>query len=564
MTGTAMTEANEFSTIYNLGVVPIPTNRPMVRIDKPDVVFRTGEAKLDAVIADIVERHEHGQPILVGTTSVEKSEDLSKLLKQNGVPHEVLNAKHHHREAAIVAQAGRRGAVTVATNMAGRGTDIMLGGNPEFMAAADLTQQGLSPALDPEAYEAAWPAAIDQARGAVQAEHDEVVALGGLYVLATERHESRRIDNQLRGRSGRQGDPGESQFYLSLQDDLMRLFKADMVDAFLRRFNVPDDVPIEAKMVTNAIRSAQSQVEAQNFEIRKDVLKYDDVLNRQRLVIYDERRRVLEGEDIEEQVRDFISDTIEGYVRAATADGYPEDWDLDQLWTALRQLYPVTATAAELEQASGGDRTGLSQDYLVAELKDDAQHAYDIREESIGDEVARELERRVILSVLDRKWREHLYEMDYLRDGIGLRAMAQRDPLIEYQREGFDLFNAMMDGIKEETVGYLFNVEVQVNDGAPADEQPQDAAPAAVLPAPTLPTPTLPAPTLAAAPKLPLLAKGLAPSRPAHLEYSAPSESGGVVHGELAVEDAGTEELDPNASRADRRRAERARRKGGR
>ena len=564
MTGTAMTEANEFSTIYNLGVVPIPTNRPMVRIDKPDVVFRTGEAKLDAVIADIVERHEHGQPILVGTASVEKSEDLSKLLKQNGVPHEVLNAKHHHREAAIVAQAGRRGAVTVATNMAGRGTDIMLGGNPEFMAAADLTQQGLSPALDPEAYEAAWPAAIDQARGAVQAEHDEVVALGGLYVLATERHESRRIDNQLRGRSGRQGDPGESQFYLSLQDDLMRLFKADMVDAFLRRFNVPDDVPIEAKMVTNAIRSAQSQVEAQNFEIRKDVLKYDDVLNRQRLVIYDERRRVLEGEDIEEQVRDFISDTIEGYVRAATADGYPEDWDLDQLWTALRQLYPVTATAAELEQASGGDRTGLSQDYLVAELKDDAQHAYDIREESIGDEVARELERRVILSVLDRKWREHLYEMDYLRDGIGLRAMAQRDPLIEYQREGFDLFNAMMDGIKEETVGYLFNVEVQVNDGAPADEQPQDAAPAAVLPAPTLPTPTLPAPTLAAAPKLPLLAKGLAPSRPAHLEYSAPSESGGVVHGELAVEDAGTEELDPNASRADRRRAERARRKGGR
>ena len=564
MTGTAMTEANEFSTIYNLGVVPIPTNRPMVRIDKPDVVFRTGEAKLDAVIADIVERHEHGQPILVGTTSVEKSEDLSKLLKQNGVPHEVLNAKHHHREAAIVAQAGRRGAVTVAPNMAGRGTDIMLGGNPEFMAAADLTQQGLSPALDPEAYEAAWPAAIDQARGAVQAEHDEVVALGGLYVLATERHESRRIDNQLRGRSGRQGDPGESQFYLSLQDDLMRLFKADMVDAFLRRFNVPDDVPIEAKMVTNAIRSAQSQVEAQNFEIRKDVLKYDDVLNRQRLVIYDERRRVLEGEDIEEQVRDFISDTIEGYVRAATADGYPEDWDLDQLWTALRQLYPVTATAAELEQASGGDRTGLSQDYLVAELKDDAQHAYDIREESIGDEVARELERRVILSVLDRKWREHLYEMDYLRDGIGLRAMAQRDPLIEYQREGFDLFNAMMDGIKEETVGYLFNVEVQVNDGAPADEQPQDAAPAAVLPAPTLPTPTLPAPTLAAAPKLPLLAKGLAPSRPAHLEYSAPSESGGVVHGELAVEDAGTEELDPNASRADRRRAERARRKGGR
>ncbi len=550
MTGTAMTEANEFSTIYNLGVVPIPTNRPMVRIDQADVVFRTGDAKLTAVVADIVERHEHGQPILVGTTSVEKSEDLSKLLKQNGVPHEVLNAKHHHREAAIVAQAGRRGAVTVATNMAGRGTDIMLGGNPEFMAAAALTQQGLSPALDPEAYESAWPTAIEQAQGAVKAEHDEVVALGGLYVLATERHESRRIDNQLRGRSGRQGDPGESQFYLSLQDDLMRLFKADMVDAFLRRFNVPDDVPIEAKMVTNAIRSAQSQVEAQNFEIRKDVLKYDDVLNRQRLVIYGERRRVLDGEDIEEQVRDFISDTVEGYVRAATADGYPEDWDLDQLWTALKQLYPVEATITELEQASGGDRSGLSQDYLAAELKDDAQHAYDIREESLGDEVARELERRVILSVLDRKWREHLYEMDYLRDGIGLRAMAQRDPLIEYQREGFDLFNAMMDGIKEETVGYLFNVEVQAADPAPVGEEPELVTGEVIA--------------VAAAPKAPLLAKGLAPSRPAHMEYSAPSESGGVVHGAMEVDEDGIVEIDPDATRADRRRAERSRRKGGR
>ena len=550
MTGTAMTEANEFSTIYNLGVVPIPTNRPMVRIDKADVVFRTGEAKLAAVIADIVERHEQGQPILVGTTSVEKSEDLSKLLKQNGVAHEVLNAKHHHREAAIVAQAGRRGAVTVATNMAGRGTDIMLGGNPEFMAAAALTQQGLSPVEDPEAYESAWPAAIEQARGAVKAEHDEVVSLGGLYVLATERHESRRIDNQLRGRSGRQGDPGESQFYLSLQDDLMRLFKADMVDSFLRRFNVPDDVPIEAKMVTNAIRSAQSQVEAQNFEIRKDVLKYDDVLNRQRLVIYDERRRVLEGEDIEEQVRDFIGDTVEGYVRAATADGYPEDWDLDQLWTALKQLYPVEATITELEQASGGDRSGLSQDYLAAELKDDAQHAYDLREESLGDEVARELERRVILSVLDRKWREHLYEMDYLRDGIGLRAMAQRDPLIEYQREGFDLFNAMMDGIKEETVGYLFNVEVQVAEPAPVGDESESVIGEVIA--------------AAAAPKAPLLAKGLAPSRPAHMEYSAPSESGGVVHGAMEVDDDGIVEIDPNASRADRRRAERSRRKGGR
>ncbi len=535
MTGTAMTEANEFSQIYNLGVVPIPTNRPMVRRDNADVVYRTEHAKLEAVVEDIVERHELGQPILVGTTSVEKSELLSKWLKQHGVTHEVLNAKHHDREASIVAEAGRRSAVTVATNMAGRGTDIMLGGNPEFMAAAELTRRGLSPSEDAEAYEAAWPGALEQAKEAVASEHEEVVALGGLYVLGTERHESRRIDNQLRGRSGRQGDPGESQFYLSLEDDLMRLFKADMVDAFLRRFNVPDDVPIEAKMVTNAIRSAQSQVEAQNFEIRKDVLKYDDVLNRQRLVIYDERRRVLEGEDIEEQVRDFLSETIEGYVRGATGDGYPEDWDLDQLWTALRQLYPVGVSIEELEEASGGGRDGLSADYLVAELKEDAHHAYDVREESLGEEVTRELERRVILSVLDRKWREHLYEMDYLRDGIGLRAMAQRDPLIEYQREGFDLFNAMMDGIKEETVGYLFNVEVQAAESEEGEEAAEE-----------------------------IVAKGLAPSRPQQLEYSAPNETGGVLHGTMEDSSGGLVEVDPNASRAERRRAERANRKKGR
>jgi len=469
MTGTAMTEAAEFNQIYNLGVVPIPGNRPLVRKDNADLVYRTAEAKFNAVVEDIAERHAEGQPILVGTTSVEKSELLSRMLKQHGVPHEVLNAKHHEREAAIVAQAGRRGAVTVATNMAGRGTDIILGGNPEFMASAALSQRGLSPIDDPEAYEAAWPEALEKAKASVATEHEEVTSLGGLYVLATERHESRRIDNQLRGRSGRQGDPGESQFYLSLEDDLMRLFKSDMVDAFLRRFNVPDDVPIEAKMVTNAIKSAQAQVEGQNFEIRKDVLKYDDVLNRQRLVIYDERRRVLEGEDIQDQVRTFITDTVTGYVQAATSEGYPESWDLEQLWTALKQLYPVEVTIEELEDRSGGSRAALSSEYLVAELVEDAQQAYDRREEALGEEVTRELERRVILSVLDRKWREHLYEMDYLRDGIGLRAMAQRDPLIEYQREGYDLFNAMMDAIKEETVGYLFNVEVEVK--APVSEE---------------------------------------------------------------------------------------------
>jgi preprotein translocase subunit SecA len=564
MTGTAMTEAAEFNQIYNLGVVPIPTNRPMVRIDEPDLVYRTSGAKLDAVVEDVVERHGAGQPVLIGTTSVEKSEHLSALLKKNGVPHEVLNAKNHEREAAIVAQAGRRGAVTVATNMAGRGTDIMLGGNPEFMAAAALAQKGLSPVDDPEGYEAAWPTALEQAQAAVQAEHDEVVALGGLYVLATERHESRRIDNQLRGRSGRQGDPGESQFYLSLEDDLMRLFKADMVDAFLRRFNVPDDVPIEAKMVTNAIRSAQTQVEAQNFEIRKDVLKYDDVLNRQRLVIYDERRRVIEGEDIEGQIRTFITETVESYVNEATADGYPEDWDLEKLWTALQQLYPVSLTIEDVEEESGGGRPGLSADFLREMLVDDAQSAYDQREQDLGEDVTRELERRVILTVLDRKWREHLYEMDYLRDGIGLRAMAQRDPLVEYQREGYDLFMAMMDAIKEETVGYVFNVEVEIKPQvapevaeqidvlADASQTEAGAAIAAAVAAGSQPTSTG-APTIQA--------PGLQPNRPEHMEYSAPDESGGVMHGEMESDDDGIIEVDPGASRAERRRAERQNRK---
>ena len=357
----------------------------------------------------------------------------------------MLNAKQHEREAAIVAQAGRKGAVTVATNMAGRGTDIMLGGNAEFLADDELRSRGLDPVETPEEYEAAWPEALEEAKQPVAAEHDEVTELGGLYVLGTERHESRRIDNQLRGRSGRQGDPGESRFYLSLGDDLMRLFNAAMVETFLTRFNIPDDVPIESKMVTNAIRSAQTQVEAQNFEIRKNVLKYDEVLNRQRTVIYDERRRVLEGEDLHEQVQHMVDDVVEGYVVAATAEGFAEEWDLDQLWTALKTLYPVSRHRRGARGGLGGDRSGLTAEFLAEELKADAQSAYDEREEQLGAEVMRELERRVVLSVLDRKWREHLYEMDYLQEGIGLRAMAQRDPLVEYQREGFDLFAAMMD-----------------------------------------------------------------------------------------------------------------------
>jgi preprotein translocase subunit SecA len=468
MTGTAMTEAAEFSQTYKLGVVEIPTNKDPRRMDEPDMVYKTESAKYDAVVEDIAEKHEAGQPVLVGTVSVEKSELLSGLLRKRGIPHEVLNAKHHDREAQIVAQAGRKGAVTVATNMAGRGTDIMLGGNPEFIAAAELRQRGLSPVDTPDDYEAAWPESLDRASVSVKAEHEEVVEAGGLYVLGTERHESRRIDNQLRGRSGRQGDPGLSRFYLSLGDDLMRLFNASAVEAIMDRLNIPEDVPIESKMVSRAIRSAQTQVEQQNFEIRKNVLKYDDVLNRQRTVIYDERRKVLNGADLHEQIRNMLDDVIEGYVHAATAEGYPEDWDLEQLWTALKTLYPVGIPLEEVEE----DRSVLSPEFLIEELKADAQGAYDRREEKLGigadgEPVMRELERRVLLSVLDRKWREHLYEMDYLQEGIGLRAMGQRDPLVEYQREGFDLFNAMMEAIKEESVGFLFNVEVQVEEAAP-------------------------------------------------------------------------------------------------
>ncbi|OLT55412.1 preprotein translocase subunit SecA [Cellulosimicrobium sp. CUA-896] len=461
MTGTADTEAAEFQGTYTLGVVPIPTNRPMQRIDQPDLVYKNEDGKFDAVVADIVERHAKGQPVLVGTTSVEKSELLSSKLKKQGVPHEVLNAKQHAREAAIVAQAGRKGAVTVATNMAGRGTDIMLGGNAEFMAVADLAARGLDAAENAEEYEAAWPDALEKARSAVAAEHDEVVELGGLYVLGTERHESRRIDNQLRGRSGRQGDPGESRFYLSMQDDLMRLFNSGLAESMMNRAGFPDDVPLESKMVTRGIASAQGQVESRNFEIRKNVLKYDDVLSRQRTVIYDERRRVLEGEDLHEQVQHFLGDVVRAYVEGATAEGNPEHWDLDALWTALKAVYPVSIEIDEVVEQAGGV-TRLSQELLLEEILSDARIAYQNREEQLGGANMRQLERRVTLSVLDRKWREHLYEMDYLKEGIGLRAMAQRDPLVEYQREGYQLFQAMTEAIKEETVGYLFNLEVKV------------------------------------------------------------------------------------------------------
>ena len=461
MTGTAMTEASEFHQIYKLGVVPIPTNRSMVRIDQPDLVYKTEAGKFIAVTSDIVEKHRKGQPVLVGTVSVEKSEELSSFLRKAGVPHEVLNAKHHEREAAIIARAGVKGAVTVATNMAGRGTDIMLGGNPEFMADFELQRRGISPVDDAEQYEKAWPEEITRQKAAVARGHEEVIALGGLYVLGTERHESRRIDNQLRGRSGRQGDPGESRFYLSLQDELMRRFNSGMVERFLTAAGIPEDAPIESKMVSNAIRSAQTQVESQNFEMRKNVLKYDDVMNRQRQVVYGERRMVLEGADIEDQVATFVSDTLTAYVGMATSQGYSEDWDLDTLWNALKTIYPISFTIDELI-ARVGSRAGLDEEFLTVAVIEDCKAAYAKREESLGSEAMRELERKVLLSVLDRKWREHLYEMDYLQEGIGLRAMAQRDPLVEYQREGFDLFSAMMDAIKEEIAGFLFNIEVTV------------------------------------------------------------------------------------------------------
>ena len=500
MTGTAMTEAAEFHQIYKLGVVPIPTNREMQRIDEADLVYKTELGKFQAVVADIVERHRKGQPVLVGTVSVEKSEELSVLLKRSGVPHEVLNAKHHEREASIVARAGVKGAVTVATNMAGRGTDIMLGGNPEFMADFELQRRGISPVDNPAEYEAAWPAEIEKQKAAIATEHEEVVALGGLYVLGTERHESRRIDNQLRGRSGRQGDPGESRFYLSLQDELMRRFNSALVERFLSAAGLPEDEPIESKMVSNAIRSAQTQVEAQNFEIRKNVLKYDDVMNRQREVIYGERRLVLEGEDIGVQVKDFVAETVSAYVRAATSEGFSEDWNLADLWTALKLVYPISFTAEQLLSEIGG-LAALDADFLEARILEDAAAAYEKRESELGAEVLRELERKVLLSVLDRRWREHLYEMDYLQEGIGLRAMAQRDPLVEYQREGYELFSAMMDAVKEELASLVFNVEVTVesSDGK-------------------------------------IAAKGVAtgPAQEKPLTYTAPGESGSVTTGEVS------------------------------
>jgi preprotein translocase subunit SecA len=548
MTGTAETEAAEFDQIYKLGVLPIPTNKPMIRKDQTDLIYKTEEAKFDAVVDDIAERHEKGQPVLIGTTSVERSEYLSRQLQRRKIPHSVLNAKYHEQEAQIIAEAGRVGAVTVATNMAGRGTDVVLGGNADIIADARLRKAGLDPVHTPEEYEAAWDEAITIARRNAEAEADEVRDAGGLYVLGTERHESRRIDNQLRGRSGRQGDPGESRFYLSLGDELMRRFNGAALEAIMNRVNLPDDVPIEAKMVTKAIRSAQTQVEGQNFEVRKNVLKYDEVMNEQRKVIYRERGTILAGEDHREQIQQFIDDVVGAYVDGATAEGYAEDWDLDELWGALRSLYPIQLSPREvLGENEFGERDDMAADELREILVADAHNAYDRREDEIdamaGEGAMRQLERSILLSVIDRKWRDHLYEMDYLREGIYLRAMAQADPVVEYQREGFDMFHGMLEAIKEETLGFLYNAQVETE---PMAE-----------PVPELPTG--PVADSADESKVPagLRARGV-PAAPAEVPmvFTGPDESGDAAEFDEGQADDDLESA--SAGRRSNRRAKRA------
>ena len=494
MTGTAETEAAEFMNTYELGVVPIPTNKGVQRIDNPDKVYRDEIAKFKAVVKDIKERHEKGQPILVGTASVENSEYLSRQLAKAGVRHEVLNAKNNEREAAIVAQAGRKGAVTVATNMAGRGTDIMLGGNPEFEAVEKMRELGLDPNTNSEAYEARWPEVLKACEDAAAEEHEEVTKLGGLYVLGTERHESRRIDNQLRGRSGRQGDPGESRFYLSLTDELMRLFNTGMATRLMAA--APEDSALDSKIVSRAIATAQSNVEGRNAEQRKNVLKYDDVLNRQREAIYKDRGRILHGDDLKEQISGFVDEVLTTIIDARVAEGHAEDWDFDELWSALKQVYPISITVDDLAE-DAGDRTKITRDQIVKEVLADAHLIYDEREKSVGEESMREIERRVMLSVIGERWPEHLYEMEYLKEGIGLRAMAQRDPLVEYQREGYDMYQSMLGAIREETVTYLFNLDLSKQR------------------------------TQASAVRL------AEPSRPKFLQYSAPDEDG---HEQVHVE----------------------------
>jgi preprotein translocase subunit SecA len=559
MTGTAQTEAAELHEIYGLGVVPIPTNMPMVRADQSDLIYKTEEAKFIAVVDDVSERYEKGQPVLIGTTSVERSEYLSRQFTKRRIPHNVLNAKYHEQEANIIAEAGRLGAITVATNMAGRGTDIVLGGNVDFLVDKRLRDRGLDPIETTDDYEKAWHEEMPQVKADAAGEAEDVIAVGGLYVLGTERHESRRIDNQLRGRSGRQGDPGESRFYLSLGDELMRRFNGATLEALLTRLNLPEDVPIEAKMVTRAIKSAQTQVEQQNFEVRKNVLKYDEVMNQQRKVIYAERRRILEGENLADQAHNMLVDVITAYVDGATAEGYSEDWDLEQLWTALRQLYPVGIDHHDLLDSDAvGEPGELTRDELLDALIKDAERAYAQREKELeaiaGEGAMRQLERNVLLNVVDRKWREHLYEMDYLKEGIGLRAMAQRDPLVEYQREGYDMFIGMLEGMKEESVGFLFNVAVEPAPAvAPVAAPPglAEFAQAAAAKAQESGVATKERPTG-------LRAKGI-DNEPPPMIYSGPSEDGSA---EVQRSGGGKHAAPTSGSRKERREAARQQARG--
>ena len=463
MTGTAKTQLTEFEETYSLGVTEIPTNRPMIRGDLQDLIFKSEDAKWNALVEEIIGRHETGQPILVGTVSIEKSEKLSGLLNRRGVKHNVLNAKNHEKEAMIVAQAGRKGAVTVATNMAGRGVDILLGGNPEYLARQEMAARDfdndrylLFEMDDDEraAYEAEYEPLFAKFKTQTDAEHEEVVELGGLFVLGTERHESRRIDNQLRGRSGRQGDPGASEFYLSLEDDLMRMFASDRVASIMERLKWPEDEPIESKMVTRAVQNAQGQIEELNYERRKNVLKYDEVMNGQRTVIYGERHKILDGGDLKEESLGFVREVVEATVATyCPPDVFDEEWDREGLRTALSEVYPVSVTTEQIAELRD---SGELQELFV----DDALRAYEAKEAEVGAEAMRELERVVLLNILDTRWREHLYEMDYLQEGIYLRSYAQKDPITEYRREAFDMFEELTATIRTEFVRYIYRVEL--------------------------------------------------------------------------------------------------------
>ncbi|HEX9991830.1 MAG TPA: preprotein translocase subunit SecA, partial [Acidimicrobiales bacterium] len=453
MTGTATTEAAELASTYDLQVVPIPTNRPMVRIDQPDLIYKTEDAKFGAVVEDIVERYDRGQPVLVGTISVEKSEKLSRALDRRGIAHEVLNAKQHAREAEIVAQAGRLHSVTVATNMAGRGVDIVLGGNPEGLARREVVAAGVE--LDSDEGRAQYEDLVEKFSEECRLEGEKVRELGGLYVLGTERHESRRIDNQLRGRSGRQGDPGESRFYLSLEDDLMRLFATGAMNWVMGKA-LPEDTPIEARMVTKAIERAQNTVEQRNAEIRKNVLKYDEVMNEQRKVIYKRRDQILDQADLRDEAMEALSDAVDSTVRTFCVSEFSEEWDLDGLRNEVLTYWPTSLGLERLEQAA-------TTDELVDLLMDDAVAHYEAREQELGVDTMREVERQVMLRIIDQHWREHLYEMDYLQEGINLRAMGQKDPLVEWQREGFEMFSQMMHAISQDFVKYVMHVQVVVN-----------------------------------------------------------------------------------------------------